>query len=676
MRPFLIEADTTVTINDFAITNGNVQGTERGGGIHNLGNLTINRCSIAGNRSEYDGGGISNGPDAVMAINDSTVWGNVIEGGTESVAGGGIYNAGNLTIKNSTVSTNTSSNDGGGIASIGPLELDSVTVTANSAQGAVGGGAGAGVFIGSNGTLVAKNSILAGSLGADAEDCWSFLNTVTDGGHNLVETQLGCEFVDGVNGTIVGQDPLLGALRDNGGPTRTHALQTGSPAIDAGDTDLTTDQRGEPRPGGPADDIGAFEEEQLGTITVVRETAVPDPTNVDYSIAGGALAAPIDFQLDTSLEDLDGIWFSKSFPLAAGDYSITEIPPVGVPGSVAIECEDDNGPLGRFTGDTANVSLVAYQHITCTFTDMPSPPSSPSCAILGTERVTIGAGSILTAGTDEICSNGTLNTGATVNADSSLLALGAMDLGDGTTVAKDAFSNGNLRTGSRVAIGYGDNLNDLDVATGGDLSLSSGTRVEGECQYAGSLSIVQTAGCGIENQVSAPPFTEPFALPGCTVTPPTASAPSISTAPLSTAFYDTPLVPGDYGDVSFGGRNRVALEAGVYHFQSLRFGPNTEVEIRGPVTLHVVDALNFGSGTQEVLAGGAQPSEILYLVDSVNTKHGAGARTVLFGTFCGLDSTISVGSGSELTGAVIGKKVQFGAGVEFTADPAPTIGLN
>jgi len=80
------------------------------------------------------------------------------------------------------------------------------------------------------------------------------------GSHNLVVSQSApaC-FADGVNGNIVGQDPLLGALRNNGGPTRTHALLTGSPAIDAGDTTLETDQRGFDRPSGPADDIGAFE---------------------------------------------------------------------------------------------------------------------------------------------------------------------------------------------------------------------------------------------------------------------------------------------------------------------------------------------------------------------------------------------------------------------------------
>jgi hypothetical protein len=239
-----------------------------------------------------------------------------------------------------------------------------VTVSANTVPDGVGSGSG--LLLEEAGGASLKNSILAGNSGA--EDCAALLLAPSDAGNNLVQTQDGCGFTNGVNGTIVGQDPLLGALRDNGGPTRTHALQIGSPAIDAGDTDLTTDQRGEPRPGGPADDIGAFEEEQLGTITVVKESFVDDPTDFPFSLKGGNLAAPIDFYLDTSLEDLDGIWYSKSFPLGAGAYTITETP-VGSTGPVAIECEDDDGPLGSFTGDTADVSLTAYQHVTCTFTN-------------------------------------------------------------------------------------------------------------------------------------------------------------------------------------------------------------------------------------------------------------------------------------------------------------------
>jgi len=66
------------------------------------------------------------------------------------------------------------------------------------------------------------------------------------------------------------KDPLLGPLADNGGPTLTHALLPGSPAIDKGKSfGATTDQRGQPRPfdfasvtnaaGGDGSDIGAFE---------------------------------------------------------------------------------------------------------------------------------------------------------------------------------------------------------------------------------------------------------------------------------------------------------------------------------------------------------------------------------------------------------------------------------
>jgi len=70
-------------------------------------------------------------------------------------------------------------------------------------------------------------------------------------------------------GTIQ-SDPLLLPLANNGGPTRTHALGSGSPAVDAGNNSagLTTDQRGSgfPRIVGPAPDIGAFEGVDTDTI--------------------------------------------------------------------------------------------------------------------------------------------------------------------------------------------------------------------------------------------------------------------------------------------------------------------------------------------------------------------------------------------------------------------------
>jgi len=81
------------------------------------------------------------------------------------------------------------------------------------------------------------------------------------GGYNLVQNTNGCTIAGDPMGNIYGADPRLGPLQDNGGPTWTHALLAGSPAIDAGpaNTPPSVDQRGEPRPSGPAEDIGAFE---------------------------------------------------------------------------------------------------------------------------------------------------------------------------------------------------------------------------------------------------------------------------------------------------------------------------------------------------------------------------------------------------------------------------------
>jgi hypothetical protein len=88
---------------------------------------------------------------------------------------------------------------------------------------------------------------------------------MTSQGYNLIQDRSGAIITGDETGNIYGQDPLLGPLQDNGGPTPTHALLDGSPAIGAGDPALagTPDQRGVIR--GPAVDIGAYQTDAGGS---------------------------------------------------------------------------------------------------------------------------------------------------------------------------------------------------------------------------------------------------------------------------------------------------------------------------------------------------------------------------------------------------------------------------
>lgn len=217
-RVFVIGSGATVTISGLTMRHGRVTGF--GGGIHNSGTLTLTNSTVSDNiaRDPFggNGGGILNQTGATLALTNSTVSGN-----TATLQGGGIFSNGTLTITNSTFSNNSASN-GGGIASFGTAQLVN-TIIANNPSGG---------------------------------DC--AVNSLTSLGHNL-DSDNSCKLTEPDD--LPGVDPLLGPLQDNGGPTFTHALLAGSPAIDAGDDAEApaTDQRGTTRPVGSASDIGAFE---------------------------------------------------------------------------------------------------------------------------------------------------------------------------------------------------------------------------------------------------------------------------------------------------------------------------------------------------------------------------------------------------------------------------------
>jgi hypothetical protein len=260
-----------------------------GGGIDNGATLNVTNSTISGNNATTNGGGIAEGLGLLNVIN-STISGN------QAGNGGGIFvrpaTSGTLFIDRSTISGNNATSNGGGIADFSDLQhtlhmvnstisgniatdgggiwnsaaliTTNATITANIATGGapaglpqnvaptilvlVGGG-----ITNAGGSVDLRNTIVAGQLAGD--DC---VGTITANLSGLDS--------DGTCGAGIMANPLLGLLANNGGPTFTHALLAGSPAIDAADPTICAqapvngvDQRGVTRPQGPGCDIGAFE---------------------------------------------------------------------------------------------------------------------------------------------------------------------------------------------------------------------------------------------------------------------------------------------------------------------------------------------------------------------------------------------------------------------------------
>jgi hypothetical protein len=255
---------------------------DAGGAIYNAGMLTLDKSTIIGNLAGY-GGGIENiGTLRVTAsaiINNTANATLVPTGG----AGGGLYNNGvlgsaaALAVINSTISGNKATIDGGGIYNIqGTIHLDNATIAKNTADSdSNNSGDGGGIMrIPDAGQVFLRNTLVGGNAdtGGQAPDCATRKGTqaasLASEGYNLVQNTATCTITGNISSNITGQDPKIGPLQNNGGPTLTHALLGGSPAIDAGnpagckddlDNPLTTDQRSFTRPQGNRCDIGAYE---------------------------------------------------------------------------------------------------------------------------------------------------------------------------------------------------------------------------------------------------------------------------------------------------------------------------------------------------------------------------------------------------------------------------------
>lgn len=264
-RVFQIGSGATVTISGLTIRNaqaGMGGGILTGDGV----SLTIINSTLDENTAGLGGGTFNAGS---LAIINSTVSGNTAS------EGGGTYNSGGgtLTITNSTFSGNSASETGGGVFNIGTLQIANSTLSDNSS-----------VFL-AGGVLNFANLQIGDTIlkrGDSGENIYSNGDGIVISlGYNLSSDEGGAILTG--PGDQINTDPMLGPLQDNGGPTFTHALLPGSPAIDAGDPNFSPpplfDQRG---PGfdrvvNGRIDIGSFEV-QSGGIPTPTPTLTPAPT--------------------------------------------------------------------------------------------------------------------------------------------------------------------------------------------------------------------------------------------------------------------------------------------------------------------------------------------------------------------------------------------------------------
>ena len=383
-RIFLIDNSNAslidVAINNLTIRDGGDGITSiNGAGVRSSENLSLHGVAVTGNNSANLGGGGIQIYGGNFVLQNSTVANN------RANQGGGIELFGNsATIINSTISANWANGSGGGlIALLGATTVLNSTITNNrcdaddSGEGVDGGAAG------NPDLLTLHNTIVAGNFQGTGTTPWDASQLTASSSHNLIGfagPDVG--ITNGLNGNLVGVngtgnrniDTILNTtLANNGGPTQTHALVPGSPAIDrgsnaaavdvtqAGSPPLITDQRGNPfaRISNTTVDIGAYE---LFTVTnpIVVSTIVDE---LDGNISSGDLSLREAIALANGSPGANTITFAAStnglsFNLTLGQMVISDT--LAVSGNGVANTVIDAQQLSRIfdiTDSAENVTL-------------------------------------------------------------------------------------------------------------------------------------------------------------------------------------------------------------------------------------------------------------------------------------------------------------------------------
>jgi hypothetical protein len=282
--------------NDFNGLSGGPGGAGQGGALFSSGTVTLTNSTLSANTVRGGNGG--NGYGGYGGYNGGP-------GGAGQ--GGALFNSGTATVTNSTLSTNSvrggnggnggngsrvrGGNGGNGAGGLGggiyvgarTCALTDVTVAFNTAEASLGGAGGTGSPPGSPGTggpgqggglgnaggsVNALNTLIGDNSATSAPD---FSGAVASLGHNLISNSSGGSGYTGTD--LLDVDPLLGPLQDYGGPTLTHALLPGSPALNSGNPNQLglADQRGVVRRGGV--NIGAYQASASAFVLTVPGTA-------------------------------------------------------------------------------------------------------------------------------------------------------------------------------------------------------------------------------------------------------------------------------------------------------------------------------------------------------------------------------------------------------------------
>ena len=257
------------------LTMSNGRAADFGGGLVSFSRTSLAQVALTGNYAGTNGGGL----DVIFA--DATVKDSTFSGNSAGSSGGGIafevLGQNTLRLTSATISGNDAPSGGGGLeefsqyGGLGRVEIVNSTIAGNTAPSGGGIEAYSQGDGGSIESITLRNSIVANNtlpnLSASG-NCAGCIAGIVSLGYNLTDDTT-MQFLDQPTDWI-DTDPLLRPLADNGGPTKTHALKPGSPALDSGNgSGSFTDQRGFERPYdqpgvtniSDGSDIGALEQD-------------------------------------------------------------------------------------------------------------------------------------------------------------------------------------------------------------------------------------------------------------------------------------------------------------------------------------------------------------------------------------------------------------------------------